>query len=210
MAFDLFLVLLFSIEENFGISPATFFQPHIERSSCIVISDDIRQRFGFFVTIEGRGREGGGAMYDRGVRSEFRVAKSQGRWILREEYDKSRYKAYSGWEGGLRWCTRAPCCSADDAWRRDTIAFPDSRIICQRPGDAKKFEVHSFLRSLYLLAIVDHSPTMSLTDACRKSPIRVPSCSPFSAVFFSSFHFFFTARTTFLTMIGARGGFVGD
>lgn len=92
------------------------------------------------------------------------------------EYDKSRYKVYP--EGGR---VAHPRTLLLNRWHMASRHHRDSRFAHHLSAAErhKKFKVHSFLCSLYLLAIVDHSPTMSLTDACRKSPIRVPSFSSF-------------------------------
>lgn len=80
---------------------------------------------------------------------------------VRAEYDKSRYKAYP--RGG-KWCTRTPCCSADDAWRRNTIAFPDSRIICQRPSDTKNSK-----------SILSYVPTICSRSSIIRQQCRWPT-----------------------------------
>lgn len=82
-------------------------------------------------------------------------------FCARAEYDKSRYKAYPG---GGKWRIRAPCCSADDAWRRDTIAFPDSRIICQRPSDTKNSK-----------SILSYVPTICSRSSIIRQQCRWPT-----------------------------------
>lgn len=52
-------------------------------------------------------------------------------------------------------------------------------------------------------AIVDHSPTMSLTDTCRKSPIRVPSFSPF-ALFSPLLPFFLSLSLSLFVVAAGR------
>lgn len=102
---------------------------------------------------------------------------------VRAEYDKSRYKAYP--RGG-KWCTRTPCCSADDAWRRDTVAFPDSRIICQRPSDTKNSK--SILSYVPLSARDRRSFANNVAD--RRVP-EVSDLSPFLLFFFPSLFFYY-------------------
>jgi len=185
-----FISILLAKEQNFSYMSRNISARVKDCSSSWVKFDTFRRLYHRFLTLPDR------------ISTLCRGQKTKGRkWIpcrgiagavdsVRAEYDKSRYKAYP--RGG-KWRTRAPCCSADDAWRRDTIAFPDSRIICQRPSDAKNSK-----------SILSYVPTICSRSSIIRQQCRWPTRagslrSEFpSFLLFSSLFFTIATRATFL------------
>jgi len=129
------------------------------------------------------------------------LAESQGRILYVRNMINRAIKHTSG---GGKWRTRAHLV-AHSRWRMASRHHRVSRFAhhLSAAERRKKFKVHSFLRSHYLLAIVDHSPTISLTDASRKSPFWVSF--PFS--FFFAFFFYHRNRSN-ISHDRAQRGFI--
>jgi len=125
------------------------------------------------------------------------LAESQGRILYVRNMINRAIKHTSGEGSGA--LARTLLLIADDAWRRDTIAFPDSRIICQRPSDAKNSK-----------SILSYVPTICSRSSIirqqyrwptRAGSLRSESLSPF---LFSLLFFFIIATGATFLMIERR------